>query len=211
MKETRNERVESRTETTVRLSYLSRATIDILTTSRFEAHDKVSNNNEKGEKGRTTPGWAKRRRKGSNANPVDQTTTQQAIPSHSKGKNAKGMRERKGMQYRTSRKRATMKVVAHFCFSYHPHAIIDDDGFPPSSTCPCQPNTFPQSSKEPEPAPHPSQATSPELHPNILDDAKVRQPNAVVSSEARAQRPHVEQHEALENQTPPCRMAWRPI
>ena len=67
-----------------------------------------------------------------------------------------------------------MKVVARFRFSYLPHTIVDNHETPLSSTCPHQPTTTPQSLKDPKPAPPPSQTTSPERNPDILDDAEVQ-------------------------------------
>ena len=67
-----------------------------------------------------------------------------------------------------------MKVVARFRFSYLPHTIVDNHETPLSSTCPHQPTTTPQSLKDPKPASPPSQTTSPERNPDILDDAEVQ-------------------------------------
>jgi len=67
-----------------------------------------------------------------------------------------------------------MKVVARFRFSYLPHTIVDNHETPLSLTCPHQPTTTPQSLKDLKLAPPPSQTTSPEHNPDILDDAEVQ-------------------------------------
>ena len=65
----------------------------------------------------------------------------------------------------TSQKRATMRVVAHFCFSHLPHSTTDDPGI--SSTRPQQPTTTSKSWKEPKPAPRPSRISPGAQHQHL--------------------------------------------